>query len=86
VIYQFPDKINQLVNEHMASGEFSSEDELLLCALENLSQTIEEEKEELEAIRKGLASVERGEEGIPLGEAFEQIAQRHQIAKPSWNL
>ncbi len=54
--YQFPPAVDQLVKEHMASGHYASEDDVLLDALRSLSdykQTIADVQEGMEDERAG---------------------------------
>jgi hypothetical protein len=47
-------------------------------ALDHAVDLLREESETLEAIREGLASIERGE-GTPLEVASQELRQKHQI-------
>jgi putative addiction module CopG family antidote len=72
---QFSPAVEQLIRDKMASGRYGSEDELLVQAL----RALDESDEELKAIEEGLSSVERGEEGVLLDEAFNRLRQKHQV-------
>jgi Arc/MetJ-type ribon-helix-helix transcriptional regulator len=72
---QFSPMIERIVREKMATGKYATEDELLLDAL----QSLEAEDEELRAIQEGIDSVDRGEEGILLHDAFKQLRAEHGI-------
>jgi hypothetical protein len=61
----------------MASGKYSSEDELLCTAL----GLLDAEDEELRAIQDSLDDLDRGDEGIPLDEAFANLRARYDIEK-----
>ena len=67
--------VEQLIRNRMASGRYGSEEELLVMAL----QSLDEIDEEIQAVEEGLASVERGEQGVPLDEAFDRLRQKHSI-------
>jgi hypothetical protein len=67
--------VEQLIRNRMASGRYSSEEELLVAAL----QSLDEIDEEIQAVEEGLASVERGEQGVPLDEAFNRLRKKHSI-------
>lgn len=43
------------------------------------SQRFDDSDEELLAIKEGLASIERGEAGVPLDEAFARLRDKYQI-------
>lgn len=68
---RFSEKVEGLIREQMATGHYSSEDELLVVALGSLSQR----EEDLQAIKAGLESIDRGEPGIELAEAFRKIRE-----------
>ena len=67
--YQFPPELDQLVKQQMAAGNFASEDELLLSAL----RALEDEQADWAAIEESLSTLERGEQGVSLDEAFDII-------------
>jgi predicted transcriptional regulator len=69
--HEFSPAVEQLIRDKMASGRFASEEELLVEAL----QSLEESDKELQAIEEGLASVDRGEQGVPLDDAFARVRQ-----------
>ena len=75
---QYPPRIEKLIRRKMASGRYESEEELLLLALKALD---EQEDEDLSAIKDGLDSLDRGEKGIPLDEAFRQLRSRHGLSE-----
>jgi predicted transcriptional regulator len=75
MIQQFSPAVNQLIQDKMASGRYGSEEELLVRAL----QALDESDEELKAIEEGLASIDRGEEGVSLDEAVNRLRQQHRI-------
>jgi Arc/MetJ-type ribon-helix-helix transcriptional regulator len=77
--HQFSPNVEQLIREKMASGRYSSEEELLLDAL----QSLEANEVELRAIQEGIDSVERGHEGVALDEAFQKLRDKHHIQDPS---
>jgi Arc/MetJ-type ribon-helix-helix transcriptional regulator len=67
-------KVAQLIREKMATGHYSSEDELIAEAL----RTLEDSDEELRAIEAGLKSIDRGDEGSSLDDAFNRLRAKHQ--------
>jgi Arc/MetJ-type ribon-helix-helix transcriptional regulator len=71
----FSPMVVQLIREKMASGRYGSEEELLVHAL----HALDESDEDLKAIEEGLSSIDRGEEGVLLDEAFNRLRQKHQI-------
>ena len=72
---QLPPILRQLIQDKMASGRYASEEELLVQAL----QALDENDEELKAIEDGLSSIDRGEEGVSLDDAFDRLRKKHQI-------
>ena len=74
--YKFPPVVRQLVQKQLASGQFATEDEVLLAAL----QTLETESEDWLAVREALDSLEAGDQGMSLQDAFDEVRKRHSIA------
>jgi len=68
-LYPFPSDVQQLVNAHLASGRYSTEDDVLRDALRALT----EEEEGLIAVREAIDEWRAGDEGIPLAEAFDRV-------------
>jgi len=64
-----------MIQRSLASGRYGSEEELLVAALQSLADF----DEELATIEEGVASVDRGDEGVPLDQAFERLHQRYSI-------
>lgn len=64
--------VEQLIQAQMASGHYASEEELLLTAL----RALEESEAELSAVQAGLDSVDRGDAGVSLDEAFEKLRRK----------
>ncbi len=73
--YQFPPELSKLVKQHMAVGEFDSEDDLLLLAL----RTLEEKEADWIAVEESLSTLDQGEQGVSLQEAFDTVRHRHNI-------
>jgi Arc/MetJ-type ribon-helix-helix transcriptional regulator len=74
--YKFPPVVRQLVQKQLASGQFATEDEVLLAAL----QTLQTESEDWLAVREALDSLEAGDQGMSLQDAFDEVRRRHSIA------
>ncbi|MFM8475840.1 MAG: type II toxin-antitoxin system ParD family antitoxin [Planctomycetaceae bacterium] len=74
--YKFPPVVRQLVQKQLASGQFATEDEVLLAAL----QTLETESEDWLSVREALDSLEAGDQGMSLQDAFDEVRKRHSIA------
>ncbi len=72
---QFSPTVEQLIRDKMASGRYRSEEELLVEAL----QSLDEGDEDLTAVEDGLSSIDRGEKGVLLDEAFDRLRQKHKI-------
>ena len=64
-----------LLNRHMATGRYASEEELIVSGL----RTLTDRDEALAGIQRGIESMERGE-GVPLEQAFEEIRRRNGLA------
>jgi hypothetical protein len=65
-----------LAQQQLASGQFATEDEVLLAAL----QTPKTESEDWLAICEALDSLEAGDQGMSLQDAFDEIRKRHSVA------
>ena len=70
--YQFPPEVEQLFRERMASGRYSTEDELLREALYALA----EQEDDLAAVREAVAELEAGDPGVSLNEAFDDVRRQ----------
>jgi Arc/MetJ-type ribon-helix-helix transcriptional regulator len=76
--YTFSPEVTALIQQHMATGRYRSEDDLLRDALERLiEETVEDDDDDWAAIREGLEEVDRGEPGMSVDEAFRWILERH---------
>ena len=73
--YQFPPELAELVEKHLTTGEYSSEDEVLLDAMRSL----ESQRDDWAAIEESLTTLEQGDQGVSLDEAFDTIRKRHNI-------
>ena len=73
--YNFPPQLNQLVQKQLDTGEYSSEDEVLLAALESLDAGASD----WAAVKESLDTLEAGDNGVSLQEAFEEVRRRHGI-------
>jgi Arc/MetJ-type ribon-helix-helix transcriptional regulator len=65
--YQFPPDVQKLLLDHMATGAYASEDEVLRDALQVLGEFVhspeeidEEFRQTVEAVREGVADAEAG--------------------------
>lgn len=70
---QFSSDVERLIQQRMATGKYSSEEELFAHAL----HALDEDDQELKAIEEGLASVDRGEIGVSLDDAFDRLRRKH---------
>ena len=73
--YTFPLDVRQLVESRLASGNYGSEDDVLRDAL----RALEEEDEDLTAVREALSEWHQGDQDIPLAEAFDRVRQSTKI-------
>jgi Arc/MetJ-type ribon-helix-helix transcriptional regulator len=73
--YQFPDDIDQLVREHMASDNYPSVDDLLRVALLSLDDDVF--RDDVGAVQEALAELQAGDPGVELHEAFRAIRERY---------
>jgi len=75
VSYQFPPDIGALVQHQLAAGYFTTEDEVLRAALEQLAS----EDEDVRAIQESIDMMEGGDEGRPLNEVVEELRKKYGI-------
>lgn len=71
--YQLSPAIERLVRERMATGHYASEEEVLLEALQSLDDSDSESR----AIERGLQSVDNGEDGVSVDEAFARLREKY---------
>ena len=71
--FHYPPLVEQVIRQKMASGRYESEEQLLLQALDSL----DEEEDDVKAIEEALESLDRGEPGVPLDEAFEKLRRKY---------
>lgn len=55
--YQFPPELDQLVKRQLARGQYDSEDAVLIAAM----QSLEQQEEDLAAIREGIEDMNEGQ-------------------------
>jgi len=67
--YAFPPDVEQLIAGRMATGGYSTEDDVLRDALRALA----EEEADLTAVREAIAEYRAGDPGVPLDEAFDLV-------------
>ncbi len=70
--YAFPPDIAQLVQEQLATGCFTSEDDLLRAALQAFTEQTDDER----AIREAIAEKENGDPRVPLNESVDRILKK----------
>jgi len=73
--HEFSSELAVLVSRHMASGRYSTVDELLQTALEALAA----EDDDLHAVQAALDALDRGDTGISLDEAFAALRVKYQL-------
>ena len=73
--YHFPPEVDAIVRRQMASGQYASEDQLLLDALRSL----ECDQQDWRAVQESLHALDRGEQGVSLDEAFASIRSKYDI-------
>jgi Arc/MetJ-type ribon-helix-helix transcriptional regulator len=58
--YQFPPDVEKLLRDHMASGGYASEDEVLRDALRTLGEFVHSREEVDEECRQTVAAIQEG--------------------------
>ena len=69
MLYPFPPDLREIVAARLASGQYSTEDDLLRDAL----RALEEEDEDSAAMRDAISECRAGDRGAPLAEAFDEV-------------
>ena len=69
--YQLSADIERLVEDRIATGAYTSADEVLRAALEALQQS----DADLAQIREAVSEWQSGDEGLPLKDAFQLIRE-----------
>jgi Arc/MetJ-type ribon-helix-helix transcriptional regulator len=72
-----PADVETLIRQHMATGKYRTEGDLLREALVRLNEDAVDEDEDMEAILEGLEEVDRGDPGMSVEETFRWILERH---------
>ncbi len=67
--YQLPADIERIVEDRIATGAYSSPDEVLRAALEALQKS----DSDLTKIQEAIDEWQAGDEGLPLNDAFQLI-------------
>ena len=70
--YKFPPSVSHLIEKQFATGRYSSEDEIPEAAL----QRLDEESDDWAAIKASIDSLNAGEPGLSLMEAFNECFVR----------
>ena len=71
--YEFPPQVDELLQRQLETGEYASEDEVLVAALEALqSQT-----DDWQAVREALDTLDAGNPGVSLDDAVAEIRRRN---------
>ena len=73
--YKFPAVVSQLIEKQLATGRYSSEDEILEAAL----QRLDEKSDDWAAIKVALDSLDAGEPGLSLAESIDEVRRRNAI-------
>lgn len=74
--YQFPPDLDELIRKQMATGDYSTEDDVLRDALRSLAG----QREEWNAIQEGLKTLDDGHPGVSLDEAFRQVREINDVS------
>jgi putative addiction module CopG family antidote len=67
--YPFPSDVQRMLDVWLSSGQYATEDDVLREALRALN----EEHEDLEAVREAVAEWRAGDAGIPVADAFDEV-------------
>ena len=73
--YQFPPDVQDQLRQHMATGQYATEEDVLRNALRALKL----QDEDVTAIRDAIADMEAGDRGKPFDEFAEEFRRKHKI-------
>lgn len=73
--YHFPPHVDELLRKQLARGEYTSEDDVLLAALESLDA----DNEDWSAVKEALDTLDAGEQGVSLEEAIAEVRRRNNV-------
>lgn len=73
--YQFPADIESLVQQQLATGHFSSPDDVLRAALQQLQL----QDEDVKAIQQSIDRLDDSDEGVAVQDAFQQLRQKYDL-------
>ncbi len=74
--YKFPAAVSHFIEKQLATGRYTSENELLEAAL----QRLDEESDDWAGIKEAIDSLDACEAGLSLMEAFNEVRKRNAIA------
>lgn len=77
--YQLPPDVQHSVTTWIASGRYSSEEEVLRDALRALN----DEQDDGAAIDEALIDLEQGDPGIGVRQVFQELREQHGIQRQS---
>lgn len=77
--HEFSPSVAQLLRRHLDSGHYASEEDVLLAAL----NALETESRDQTAIEQALATLDAGDEGISLRDAFDEVRKRQPVIPSS---
>jgi Arc/MetJ-type ribon-helix-helix transcriptional regulator len=74
-------QLQELVSAQLATGRFTSEEEVLLDALQKQQQLQQEEEleDDWPAIKEALDKIEAGDQGQPAEEVFDELRKKHSL-------
>jgi len=75
--YQLPPDVVELVQKQIATGRYTTEDEVLREALNALAA----EDAEIRAVEEALDLLEDGDPGIPLQDAFAALRAKYGVSE-----
>jgi putative addiction module CopG family antidote len=73
--YQFPPDLVEQLQDRLATGQYTSEDEVLREALRALKR----QDEDVAAVKEAIADMEAGDRGKPFDEFVDEFRRAHQI-------
>lgn len=77
MVYQLPPDLLRQLRERLATGQYTSEDDVLREAL----RALERQDEDIAAVKEAIADMETGDRGKPFDEFVDEFRRKHDISR-----
>ena len=73
--YELPPTVSSLLEKQLATGQYASEEEVLVAAL----QSLDELNEDWNAVKESLDTLDQGDRGLSLDDAIAEVKRRNGV-------